>query len=161
MPRSSVAVRRSVTPPTERTRSSGASRRSLAVKMRSARSLRGRRRPTPHTSSVGSLARMSVGSSGITNTPSGSFFPMWLAILARVLVLAKPTPQGMPTHWRTCARTLLPYSKYQSLFPNPCSLFPATEGGQMNASSMEYCSTSTALSRSTWMMRREMSPYSS
>ena len=82
------------------------------------------------------------------NTPSGRFLPMWFAIFASVFVGAKPTPQGMPTHRQIFRRSPLPYAERSS----------TPLGGWMNASSMEYCSTSTASSRSTETTRRERSP---
>ena len=44
----------------------------------------------------------------MTNTPEGLFLPMWFAIFASVFVGAKPTPQGMPTHFRIVERMSSP-----------------------------------------------------
>jgi len=69
----------------------------------------------------------------MTNTPSGSFLPMWFAIFARVRVGAKPTPHGTPTQRRTVSRMALPKA------------WKSATSGRLtcrNASSMEYGSTS-------------------
>ena len=107
-PRSSRAVRPSVTEKRSSRNFSSVLASWPAVRMPIRSSFGASFRPTPQTSETGSESRMGEGSAGITKTPDGSFLPMWFAIFARVLLGANPTPHGMPTHFRMVARTLQP-----------------------------------------------------
>ena len=68
----------------------------------------------------------------------------------RVLVFAKPTPQGIPTHFMMVSLIRFPYSKYPSL---------SGSSRWMNASSIEYCSISGENLCSRFMILREISLY--
>ena len=103
----------------------------------------------PQTSPTGRSRSTGSAGVGITKTPSGRFLPMWLAILASVFVGAKPTPQGMPIHWRIVARIAAPCSAYD---------WPAGRFTTTNASSMEYGITSGAKWPRMATRRRERSP---
>ena len=97
--------------------------------------------PTPQIRSTGSGCRNAISSpAGTTSSPSG--LAVWLAILARCLVVATPTVIGSPTSSRTRARSV---SAICRGVPAKCSI-PRTS---RNASSIEIPSTTGDMSSNT------------
>ena len=109
MPLSSCKVRKPTTPIFCLTQLSEQARKSAAVIMLRAFSMRAQRRPMPQTSPTSVAARAVVISVGSVRfaTPCllGFFLARRLAIFANVLLLAMPMDTGIPVHCATCWRS--------------------------------------------------------
>ncbi|MNY25042.1 hypothetical protein D3C86_1587980 [compost metagenome] len=155
VPRSSRAVFSTTTEKRLRMVQGSAWARSHAVRMPIAARCSVSLRPMPHTSPT-SPARSSLsrrcGSRRSTTPPvcRCQRLAAWLASLASVLLLAIPTPTGMPVQRSTVARICRPSASRLSGIPVSSA----------NASSMLYTSSAGSMPSSRVITRWLMSPYS-